>query len=79
MCFIILKAVHTRRLCRARLVVCDLSHRVDAKVVRKSVVRAGKVVHDLEKCRPMLYFETTNSIPGTETTNLTSVLGYHGY
>ena len=31
-----------------------------------------KVVHDLEKSRPMFYFGTTNSIPGVETTNHTA-------
>ena len=45
-----LRPVHTRRLCRARPVVCDMSHRVDAKVVQKSVVHDfWEVVHDLEK------------------------------
>ena len=32
-----------RRLCRAQLVVCNMSHRVDGEIVRKSVV------HDIKE------------------------------
>ena len=38
----------------------------------QSCTTSRKVVHDLEKSRPMFYFGTINSIPGVETTNHTA-------
>ena len=38
----------------------------------QSCTTSRKVVHDLEKSRPMFNFGTTNSIPGVKTTNHTA-------
>ena len=38
----------------------------------QSCTTSRKVVHDLEKSRPMFYFGATNSIPGVETANHTA-------
>ena len=69
----VLRPVHTRRLVVHNLLCATCLIVWTGKSSKNQpCTTSRKVVHDLEKSRPMFNFGTTNSIPGVKTTNHTA-------